>query len=175
MIIFVALGCAACRLLTLPPAYQAYHAIEVPFIAQRDSIDCGPMTLAMLIRHYHGDPDFDRLHDALVIPALGGTTPALMVAVATEKGYHAHVSNNNPDFVMTALEAAAPPIVLLGPSEVSGAGHYVVVTGLTEKGDAIRMHDGRIKNRWMEFDKFIERWQKSGYLAITISPAGATE
>lgn len=133
------------------------------------------MALAMVIRYYHGEPDLDRLHDALVLPALGGTTPALMVAVAAGKGYHASVSTDNPDLVKTSLQATMPPIVLLGPSEASGPGHYVVVTGMTQNGNAVRMHNGRVEDRWMDRDLFNERWEKTGYLAITLSPDGMIE
>ncbi len=171
LFVFVAVSEVSCRLISVSPDYEAHYAVSVPFIAQRDSNDCGPAALAMLIRYHNGKPDIGMLHEALVIPALGGTIPALMIAVATEKGYHAAVSTDNPNAVTSALKEGMPLIVLLGPAESASAGHYVVVTGLTETGHAIRMHNGRKQDHWMNRETFCNRWETTGYTAITMTPS----
>ncbi len=159
----------SCRSTPAPAPFKPYYAVDIPFIEQSGSDDCGPTALAMLIRHSDGKPDLETLREALMLPALGGTIPALIVAVAAEKGYHADVWTDNATVLESALKDGIPLIVLLGPTEPPGPGHYVVVTAITETGDGIRMHDGPKRDRWMDREMFYSRWEKTGYLAITIT------
>ncbi len=160
----------ACRSTQSPPAHEAHYAVSVPFIAQRGTDDCGATALAMLMRFHGDEPDEDRLRDELTIPALGGTIPALLVAVAQAAGYDTTLRQHDPDAMLKAMQDGTPIIVLLAPTGNTTVGHFIVVTGRTQDGKHIRAHDGPHRDRWMDANSLTRRWRQTNYLTIAITP-----
>lgn len=167
-------GITACRTPSGTVRADPDHALTVPFIEQQGPNDCGAAALAMLIEYYDGTTDYEHLRNTMTVPALGGTIPALIVAAATEAGYDAAVIDGDPDTLASHLRKALPLIILLGPIDGNETGHFVVATGMNRGRRAIRIHDGKLADRWVTAESFRTRWSLSNYTAIRITkgPSG---
>lgn len=118
----------------------------------------------MVARHYGLDPDPDALLAAAYIPALGGTTPEVLLHAAPTAGLASRAilpaTPENPAPIFDALSAGRPVILLLAPA--SGAadptlGHFLVATGFRPGTRALRVHTGNTPNRWLPAKSWLPR------------------
>ena len=160
-------GLLACLGLFLGCTARQYEPIKlaVPFVEQHPD-DCGAATLSMLFALYGITVPLAEVEQQLFIPALKGTTPELIVDFGLRNGLKLEQGQKDWGFLVENLERGLPAIVLFGPSAGGETGHFVVATGLNRYRNKVRLHDGRLENRWMLRDNFLARWERGHYTVL---------
>lgn len=167
-VLFALLALAGCASQRLRPGDIA---LNVPFVAQPPAL-CGPAALAMVERYCGKPGDFDSLVAFLDLPALGGTIPGLVAEAARRDGLDAEVATLPPEDIPALLAEGVAPILLLAPAapEDEPRGHLLVATGFRPGEDALRVHSGRSRDRWLAAADWRERYLAAGSVAVLVRP-----
>lgn len=162
--LFLALLLCGCASLRLHP--QA----DVPFVAQRQEVDCGPTCGAMLLT-LHGLPfDRDQLDRDMFVPALHGTWMTLFCRTLEMHGLKATPQQMPESTLLAALATGHPQVVTLAPADADSVAHFAILTGISPNGERICMHGPTKPNRWVNADKLLARWKEAGRAVVTIEP-----
>lgn len=154
-------GCAGIRM--QPQA-------DVPFVAQREEVDCGPTCGAMLLE-LHGLPyDRDRLSRDMFVPALHGTWITLFCRTLEMHGLKATPRQTTEAALLAALAAGQPQVVTLAPADADSLAHFAILTGLSPNGEKICLHGPNQPNRWVKSAPLLARWQAAGNAVVHIKP-----
>lgn len=124
----------------------------------------------MVLQYAGVETDPSTLYRELYVPALGGTTSALLVAAAQRRGARAETVYGTMSDLASWLCAGVPPIVLLRLSGDAETGHFVVVTGLNREG-SVRVHSGQKEGVWYSQEQFDSLWANGRYTAVLIGIA----
>ena len=164
-LIFLALlllcGCASLRL--QPQA-------DVPFVAQRQEVDCGPTCGAMLLTLHDLPFDRDQLDRDMFVPALGGTWLELFCRTLTSRGLSATPGETTEAALLTALAAGHPQVITLAPADAVSVAHFAILTGLSPNGKKICLHGPTHPNRWVKTTPLLARWKSAGNTVVHIKP-----
>jgi len=141
--------------------------LDVPFLEQ--PVDrCGAASAAMVAQYYGRALDQAELDRFALIPALAGTTPELLVEGVERQGWQAEVVRGDTSSLAAYLSSGAPVIVMLGPAGADPRGHFVVATGWDPNRQALRVHSGQSKNRWIKYAGWYPRWEAAGLRLVMI-------
>jgi ABC-type bacteriocin/lantibiotic exporter with double-glycine peptidase domain len=149
----------------MTPIAQPGCSLDVPFVSSSEG-DCGVACVGMVLQYVGVATDPVALHKDVYVPALGGSTPALLAAGARQRGVQARVVYGSTEVLAVWLNQAVPPIVLLRSADAA-KGHFVVVTGLGRRG-SVRVHSGRKPDMWYPPKLFNELWKNARYTAVLI-------
>ena len=142
-------------------------SLDVPFVAQQQTNDCGPAALASVL-HYRGiDIPLEEITDEVYIPALGRTLMPDMENYARDLGRSTRSGRGNIEFLKESLDEADPVIVLMeAGSGLIGSPHYIVIWGYTLRG--FIAHIGKRPNAFIEFDELERRWKEMNSLYLVV-------
>jgi ABC-type bacteriocin/lantibiotic exporter with double-glycine peptidase domain len=161
LLILLLCSCASLRL---------HPQADVPFVAQRQEVDCGPTCGAMLLT-LHGLPfDRDQLDRDMFVPALGGTWLELFCRTLTAHGLSAIPTTKTEASLLADLAAGHPQLVTLAPADADSVAHFAILTGLSPNGKRICLHGPNQPNCWVKTTPLLARWQTAGSTVVAITP-----
>ncbi len=143
--------------------------INVPFIPQEQTNQCGVVSLAMAMDFHQVPYNFDALTDNAYIPAVGGTPINLLALVAEGYGLQAKSMTSDISELHTAIAAHNVPIIYLAPIDDSKIGHFVVVTGVSLDNKKLRIHDLHRKDRWVRSSTLVKSRSNGRFPSVIIS------
>ena len=167
----LAAGCASApvsELVSQPPAGLASRAeIErVPFFAQED-YQCGPASLAMVLRHAGRDATPEALVGQVYLPARQGALQAEMLATTRRQGLVAYVLAPRLGALLGEVAAGHPAVVLQNLAlDWAPRWHYAVVIGYDLPARSIVLRSGTTRRLEMSLDTFERTWARGGHWAM---------
>ena len=145
--------------------------LAVPFLPQTEAL-CGGAAAAMVFR-YWGDRHADVQQFApLVDVRAGGIDSGKLAGAVRARGWLASEIRGSIEAIQKSLQDGAPLILLVEdrPSRY----HYVVAVGLDE--GHVLVHDPTWgPSRPIAFERLLRSWAPTGFWALTITPARATD
>ncbi|MGD9942746.1 MAG: PA2778 family cysteine peptidase [Burkholderiaceae bacterium] len=146
---------------------------DVPFVAQTE-YQCGPATLAMLMRRLGRDVTLDELSQAVYVPARQGSLAAEMLALPRRHGLLPMRAATSLQPLLQTVAQGRPVIVFqnLGLSALP-VWHYAVLVGYDLPANRVWLHSGTSPMLAMSLDTFERTWARSGYWAMTVSEPDA--
>ncbi len=161
------------------PREPSATLISVPF-EPAETGECGPASLAMLLRWSHVDANAAALAPEVIASERGGALRLSLVASARRHGRLAYPVSGT-DELLRELALGHPVLVM----QNLGLGwlpywHYAVAVGFDREREVVLLHTGRHAAREVDFSTFDRTWERAerwGLLALPPSqlPATATE
>jgi ABC-type bacteriocin/lantibiotic exporter with double-glycine peptidase domain len=143
--------------------------IDVPFIAQEQTNQCGVVALAMAMDYHHVAYDINALSEEAYIPAIGGSPLTLLAYVADSYGLQAETKVLSVPRIRQVIEGHDVPIVYLAPLVDSQTGHFVVITGISHDNRKLRIHDVRRQDQWIRTSTLLKRSSNTNFPAVVLS------
>lgn len=145
---------------------------EVPFFAQ-EAYQCGPASLAMMMRHQGRPVHPDELVDQVFIEARRGSLQAEMLAATRRQDLLPYVHDNRFSTLLEEVDAGNPVLVF----QNLGFGfypvwHYAVVIGYDLNDRQVVLHSGTTERLERSFRRFELEWQGGDYWAMTMHRPG---
>ncbi len=150
----------------LPPAV---HLANVPFYAQA-ALQCGPASLAMVLRAEGVDISPEKLADQVYTPGRKGSLQPELVTAARRHGRLAYPIQGW-DCLLEAVADGRPVVVLqnLGLSWLP-RWHYAVVVGYDLSASQIILHTGKVADRRVGLATFDHTWQRAERWGLLVLP-----
>jgi hypothetical protein len=158
-----------------PPPASAPPRVEiegVPFIAQAE-YQCGPASLAMVLRWIGYPASPDELLGQVYSLGRQGSLPIDMIGAARRRGLAAYSVSTPRDLV--AEVAAGNPVIVLQDLGSFGRPrwHYAVVVGYDLGRDQIILRSGRTRRAVSSFAYFDRTWAASDRWGLIVLPPRA--
>lgn len=154
---------------TLPANATAVELRDTPFIAQ-DAYQCGPASLAMLLRDSGLEVSADALVPRVYIPELKGSLQAEMIAATRDYERMPYQIAPTLDGLLSELRLGRPVLVLQNLGwNFYPVWHYAVVIGYLPEGDELILRSGTTRRELKRTGKFLDDWGKAdnwGLLAL---------
>lgn len=151
-----------------PPRVQ----LDVPFVAQTDA-SCGPASLSMVLRDMGRPVDPAQLGLQTLVPGLGGSLQAEMLAAARRQQLLAYRIEPQLEGVIGELEQGRPVIALVNLSfRWWPRWHYMVLNGYDLQRGSFTVHSGRHANEVWSARLFERLWARSGQWAFVMLEPG---
>ncbi|HUT52365.1 MAG TPA: C39 family peptidase [bacterium] len=145
---------------------------RVPFIEQK-AFNCGPASVAMVLRFYGKAADADAIAREFETKNVAGTFTVDLLIAATEAGMEAHWVEGNVDALKKEINALRPVIVFLNLAiNPLPRRHFAVAVGYLkyEKKDYVVLHSGDTPFLMVPLNKFSTQWKRTGYMMMTMAP-----
>lgn len=175
LVLAVAAGCARPGLETIradAAAGQAHLIPGVPFVAQTE-YQCGPASLAMVLRYYGAAVGQEEIARELYLPSLRGTLNLDLEFYARRRGFQARAFPGTLDRVRAELRADRPLIVFqdLG---VPGypVPHFAVLVGYDDRAGVVVLHSGTTAHRVVPYADFERSWELRRRWTLLVTPGG---
>jgi ABC-type bacteriocin/lantibiotic exporter with double-glycine peptidase domain len=150
------------------PAPQQEHGVwlDVPYVKQTEDA-CGSAALSMLLQYWsaHGAPVDPARFDAVAIqgqlysPQAHGIYASAMERYLRESGFRTFSFTGTWDDLGEQLRKGRPLIVGLHPGGEKSPWHYVVITGMDRREEAVLVNDpARGKLVRIERQAFRKQW-----------------
>jgi ATP-binding cassette subfamily B protein len=142
---------------------------NVPFVAQKSDIDCGPAALTMVLAHFGISANLDQV-TALDPPTGGGVRAGALRDVARGKGLQAFVISGTLRDIADQLGRGRPVLVgLAKPMAGSQAiAHYEVVIGINRTKGLILSLDPSRGPRQNTLEGFAREWVPTREVTLII-------
>jgi len=156
------------------PAFQPDREItartvrlEVSFIPQTQSNDCGPSALAAVLAFHGRDVSLDEVTRRVFTPVMERTLLADMENYARSLGFSTRSGRGDLALLRDWINAGNPVILMLdmGGKMVS-QGHYVVVYG--HDPDGFLMHIGTRADMYLPDQALLEGWEPMNRLYLVV-------
>jgi len=145
---------------------------ELAPIRQKDSVGCGPVALALVLRHYGESVGPEDLTRELPPAGDAGSTAGALRDAARRLGYKAHVIEGTFEDLEEHLRKGRPLIVGLVKPFITGAvPHYEVVAGVHPVRGSVATLDPVRGWTLNSREGFLEEWAGSGRLLLVIAPS----
>jgi len=150
----------------------AAELASTPFFPQTAN-QCGPASLATILRSHNIDVTPESLTASLYIPERKGSLQVEMTAATRQYGMLPYPVNPNFSDLLTEIAAGHPVLVLQNLRfEWWPKWHYAVVIGYDIENSELVLRSGTTR-RWLTtFDTFINTWNRADNWALVIVPAG---
>lgn len=177
---FIALclyGCSGLNSQTVLRAIQeapseGYHIENVPFFPQ-DSFMCGPASLASVIGYWGRGGTMEAVAKEVYNEDLKGTLPIDLFLNAKDKGFDAVYYRGGIEDMKEKIRGGFPLIVFLNLGyDFYPVGHYIVVTGYSDRLKAVVAHSGTEKDRVYTYGELESAWSKTGFSTLLVRPKG---
>jgi ABC-type bacteriocin/lantibiotic exporter with double-glycine peptidase domain len=141
--------------------------LDVPFVSQSQSNDCGPAALASVLAFHGRALPLDEVTRRVFTPGLERTLLPDMENYARSQGFATRSGRGDADLIRQSVSGGSPVILML---EVGGRlysqGHYVVVYGHDPQG--FLMHVGTGADRYLSEQDLLERWEPMNRLYLVV-------
>ena len=156
-----------------PPALAAGKQLaNVPFFPQQ-AYQCGPASLAMVLRHTQVDVVPDQLVSQVYVPGREGAFQVEMMAATRQYDRLALESDPSLANLLAWIDAGVPVLVLQNLGlEWYPKWHYAVAIGYDLEAMEITLHSGEIAGYTIPMSLFERTWQRSDYWGMTALPPG---
>jgi peptidase C39-like protein/tetratricopeptide repeat protein len=140
----------------------------VPFFPQSD-YQCGPASLAMVLKSAGADVTADALVPEVYVPARKGSLQIEMLAAPRRHGLVSYRLAPQFEDLLRELAAGNPVIVLqnLGLRE---GWHYAVAVGYDYQAGELLLRSGQNERQALPFAAHEMVWKRSGYWAMVVVP-----
>lgn len=158
-------------------AYAGSQWLDVPYVQQRASTDCGPAAVAMVMQYWlNQGAGIDRSAaeagqiDALLSPSKrSGVRGQELKRYFEEHGFSTYVFNGEIGDLRNHVEKGRPLVVCLDPRGASAIFHYIVIVGID--ASAVYFHDpARGKLLKEELKHFQHEWKATGGWTLLAVP-----
>ena len=171
------IGCAAVPQtlqLSREPGNLPPHVLldEVAFFPQV-KYQCGPAALATVLSYSNVDVVPDNLIDKVFIPERNGSLQIEMVATARSYGKLTYPLEKQLKALLTELAAGNPVLVFQNLAlSIWPQWHYAVAVGYDLDSAELILRSGTYREHRLSLATFERTWQRGGYWAYIILPAG---
>jgi ABC-type bacteriocin/lantibiotic exporter with double-glycine peptidase domain len=151
-------------------ADQSWQIVSnVPFVAQKSDVDCGPAALTMVLGHFNVPATLEQV-TALDPPEGGGVRAAALRDVARGKGLEAFVVSGTMVDLANQIGRGRPVLVGLAKPMVGrrAVAHYEVVVGINRAKRQVLSLDPSRGPRQNSFEGFAREWIPTGEVTIVI-------
>ncbi len=151
----------------------SFHLIEgVPFYPQNEYM-CGPSSLASVIGYWGVRTDMKDVAKEVYEEKLKGTLPIDLLIYAKEKGFDAAYYKGGIEDLKEKISDKTPLILFLNLGyDFYPVGHYIVVTGYSDKYGAIVAHSGMESEAVFTYDELLRDWGKTDFSTLLLKPKG---
>ena len=138
--------------------------LDVPHIRQRHNTNCGPASLAMIMKYFKRkvreqgiERALKEMYDAHPIPKVRGTNRGNLVGVAREFGLIAYPKTNRTiTDLERSLSGGSPVLVRI--RGIKGWQHFTVLTGFDKKNRRFFCNDPFTNMKSIGYDEFKWVW-----------------
>lgn len=142
--------------------------LDVPFYLQQGNM-CGPVAVASLLSYYDKDFQMKNIENAIYNSNIGGTLAMDLPIYLRTYGLEASAFKGTLKDLKIMIDEGKPVIAHLDVGlSFYPKGHFVVVTGYSDKLNTLSMHYGVSSDKLMSYDKFLLQWKKTNYTAIGV-------
>ena len=135
----------------------------------QDAEQCGPFALASLLQYMGIRADAASLARRLYSPGAGGTLTMDLFLEAGRQGLDARQLSGSPDILKKELKDYNPVIALFKYSTLQNtAGHFILVTGYSDRPAGFFLLWGDGKLSWMELKRFDQLWSGADSWMLTV-------
>ncbi|HLE09481.1 MAG TPA: C39 family peptidase [Thermodesulfobacteriota bacterium] len=153
-----------------PDAYAAFMIKDVPHFPQSKLL-CGPSSVASVLNYYGAKVSMEEVAEKVYNEDLKGTLSIDLLIYAKEKGFSTSYYSGGLEDLKQKIRDKTPPVVFLNLGfKIYPVGHFIVVTGYSEKEKVIVAHSGAEKDKVMGYGDFINAWEKTGFSTLLITP-----
>jgi len=169
-----AAGCARLPLDTVRADVAAGHGhliATVPFIPQEE-YQCGPASLAMVLRYYGATVAQEEITRELYLPSVRGTLNLDLEFYARRRGFQARSFSGTLERVKEELRRDRPLIVFqdLGLAAYP-VPHFAVVVGYDDRARAVVLHSGTTAYQVVSYAEFEWTWARRRAWTLLITPS----
>jgi len=145
---------------------------EVAFFPQV-KYQCGPAALATVLNYSNVEVVPDNLIDKVFIPERNGSLQIEMVATARSYGKLTYPLEKQLKALLTELAAGNPVLVFQNLAfSIWPQWHYAVAVGYDLDSAELILRSGTYREHHLSLATFERTWQRGGYWAYIILPAG---
>lgn len=145
---------------------------EVAFFPQV-KYQCGPAALATVLNYSNVEVVPDNLIDKVFIPERNGSLQIEMVATARSYGKLTYPLEKQLKALLTELAAGNPVLVFQNLAlSIWPQWHYAVAVGYDLDSAELILRSGTYREHRLPLATFERTWQRGGYWAYIILPAG---
>lgn len=164
-----------------PPEQGAGIWLDVPFVRQTED-GCGSAAIAMLLRYWSahgtalalGRADASNIQKQLYSKKAHGIFASDMQRYFQESGFREFAIRGAWSDLREQLLQGRPLIISMQPGRVKAPLHYVVVTGMDWRREAVFLNDpARGKLLRVERQEFEKEWQAASNWMLLAVPASA--
>jgi hypothetical protein len=146
------------------------HLLRVPFFPD-ETDQCGPATLAGVLSFWGTYVEPSMLEPEVYLKKVKGSLPIDLLLAAKRHGFQAETYTGDFEYIKTEIEAGHPLIAFVNfGSTIFPQGHYVVITGYDDGKRGIYINSGPTADRFLSYDEFVKRWEKTGRWTLRILP-----
>lgn len=151
------------------PGEPTATLISVPF-EEADTAECGPASLAMLLRWSNVDTGVAALAPEVIATERGGALRLSLIASARRHGRLAYPIAG-ADELLRELQAGHPVLVMqnLGLAWLP-YWHYAVAIGYDRSREIVVLHTGRDRAREVAFSTFDRTWERAERWGLLVLP-----
>ncbi len=142
---------------------------NVPFVRQ-SFFYCGPASLEAVLKYWKRPISQREIADSVYIKKAKGAFNFEMADFALKKGFFTKDYAGSIEDIKFYLKRSVPVIVLQEKGALFSDYHYVIVTGINEKGGFIVINDGINKGAVVSFEDFLKRWRNAGNWMLVVVP-----
>ncbi len=173
LIILLGTGCASSTpqtdslFIDPPPVPRRFQITNVPFINQ-ESGQCGPASLAMIMRWSGKMISVEEITRQVYLPSLQGTLQTDMITAARRNGMLA-VPIEGMAALLAEIADGHPVIVFENLAfNWFPRWHYALVFGYDLDSQSVGMHSGPEENKVWEMRKFERSWKLGNYWGLVV-------
>ncbi len=152
----------------------SFHLIEgVPFYPQNEYM-CGPASMASVVGYWGLHEDMLDVAKEVYEEKLSGTLPIDLLIYAKGKGFEATYYKGSLDDLRVKISQKTPLILFLNLGyDFYPVGHYIVVTGYSDRHRIVIAHSGTESEQVFTYDELLRDWGKTDFSTLLITPKGA--
>jgi len=151
----------------------SFHVIEgVPFFPQNEYM-CGPASMASVVGYWGLHEEMKDVAKEVYQEKLSGTLPIDLLIYAKDKGFEASYYKGSLDDLREKVSKKTPLILFLNLGyDFYPVGHYIVVTGYSDRFKAVVAHSGTESEQVFTYDDLLSVWGKTDFSTLLITPKG---
>ncbi len=151
---------------------EGYHIENVPFFPQ-DRQMCGPASLASVMGFWGRGAGMEAVAKEVYNEDLKGTLPIDLFLHAKSKGFNAEYYRGGLEDLKEKVRGGVPLIVFLNLGyDFYPVGHYMVVTGYSDRLKVVVAHSGTEKEKVYTYKELERDWSKTGFSTLLVRPKG---
>ncbi len=145
-------------------------SLEIPFVAQTATNQCGATALAMAFQYYGIDYNPSNLEQEVYIPVLKGSPMILLAEAATRRNLSCTSTNLDLLGIKNTLTASNIPIIYLKPTSTHTVGHFAVVTGIDNNLKKIAIHGEAKPDLWINVRRLLKQSTHARFPTLILKP-----